>query len=661
VAAIGRYEISEKTDIVIPMPDGARLAASGFFPVTPEPRPVVISCYPYHKDDLVGAFFDHPRRLFASHGFVDLLVDFRGTGASDGYCWDTFDVENEGRDGAAVVEWAGQQEWSDGNVGIWGMSYGGMTSLNVASRRPSHLKAALPLFATPNIYRDLVCPGGIPNALGNSVRETYMLAMDMVPPTLQDPEGRWRRLWEDHLRRLSNGDVWSLSWADHQAYDAHWQARTTDLEQIEVPTFMIGGWNDIFPEGMTEPFQRIPSEKKLVMGPWLHQMPHQSPVEPWDWMAEALAWWNRWLLDDEAGAEAAEPVRLFFQGEDRWYGFEQWPPPQARAVTWHLGPDGTLDQRAPDEETSTEYVADLTFGAQGFLLDPTGTGLGFPLEQSADVAKAAAFVSEPLTEDLQIAGNARATLAVTLLDGDALDLCVKIVDLAPGGASTHVATGWLNGEHRADPSVAQPVAQGVEETYAVDLWATAYTIPAGHRLGVLVACTDFPHSFAPRTRPTIAIRLGGQGGSAIAIPALSAQADAVAIARPGAETPPPATLAFVKGAPHWRIENDLSAGGAGGGAMRVSYGGDYEFALAEGASFALAYGGTAHTSNLRPDGMRVTGRAEATVRSSAGEVVEIRVRSVFTRHTTVLSASLAIDGATSFEKSWSNTDRSAQS
>jgi hypothetical protein len=655
MTGMGSHKYTERRNIQIPLPDGTQLAANGYFPDSLGKHPVIISYYPYHKDDVIGCMFDYVRQYFASHGFIDLIIDFRGTGGSTGYCWDTFDVEREGRDGAAAVEWAGAQEWSNGSVGFWGMSYGGMTSLNVATHQPPHLKACLSLYGTPNIYKDLIFPGGIPNALGNSVRETYMLAMDMLPPTLQDSRGRWRDLWSQHLARLDAGDLWSLSWVDHQSYDEHWQSRTADLSKIKTPTFMIGGWNDIFPDGMTMAFEGINAEKKLVMGPWVHQMPHDSPVAPWDWLPEAVGWWKKWLSDeDSVEIDITPPVRLFMQSEESWVGCGQWPA-SSQAVTLHLDQGWVLAESPSAEVTSARYVADLTFGTRGLLLDPMGTGLGFPLEQSSDVAKAASYLSEPAPEALRIAGNPQARLAVTLLEGEDLDLCVKLVDMSPEGKATHIATGWLNGEYRSDPSKAVPVEPGIEYVYPVDLWATGYTLAEGHRLGVLVACTDFPHSFAPGTRPTISIRQGGKDGSCIVVPLLGKHATPVSLAVPTEERSPKSELSLVNASPHWRIEEDLSRGSDDDASISVSYGAEYEFALPGGSSLDFFYQGTAHSNNGRPDGMRVVASAGATTRLGTGELVRVLANSVSTRNSMILSGLVEMDGVVVFEKSWSNT------
>jgi putative CocE/NonD family hydrolase len=132
--------------------------ASGLFPT-------LVSYYPYKKDDLISSSFEYPRCYFAEHGYANLLVDFRGLGSSDGVVWKAMDPR-EADDGAEMVEWAARQPWCDGNVGMWGMSYGGITSFKTSAIQPLHLTAIVPIRGSLDIYHDFIYPGGCMNCLG---------------------------------------------------------------------------------------------------------------------------------------------------------------------------------------------------------------------------------------------------------------------------------------------------------------------------------------------------------------------------------------------------------------------------------------------------------------------------------------------------------------
>ena len=188
----------------VPLDDGTILSADVCCPDGARPGPVLVSTYPYRKDDIIGSLFEGTRQRLAERGYATVFADMAGTGASDGSYGETFDLPREGRDCAAVVEWAAAQDWCDGNVGAWGVSYGGMTALAAAAARPPHLKAIVAVYATTDVYRDTITLGGCPAMLGRYAWAAHMMALGLCPPTAQDPEGRWRQVWDQRLRRLTH-------------------------------------------------------------------------------------------------------------------------------------------------------------------------------------------------------------------------------------------------------------------------------------------------------------------------------------------------------------------------------------------------------------------------------------------------------------------------
>src|SRR5690349_18330631 len=126
-------------DARIPLRDGVTLTASVFRPDDETPVPGLVSLYPYRKDDWLGFVEEAVHRYFAERGYASLVVDMRGYGGSEGLPWESFDVEPEARDGVDIVEWVAGQPWCDGNVGMFGVSYGAITPLQTASLRPEPL------------------------------------------------------------------------------------------------------------------------------------------------------------------------------------------------------------------------------------------------------------------------------------------------------------------------------------------------------------------------------------------------------------------------------------------------------------------------------------------------------------------------------------------
>ena len=159
------HEVRIERNLLIPLSDGVSLAADLHLPEGEGPFPTLVSYYPYRKDDFIGSFFEYPQRYFAERGYANLLVDFRGLGGSEGVAWGFVD-SRENRDGAEVVEWAARQSWCDGNLGMWGLSYGGVSSLKTATENPPHLRAIVPIQGLVDAYHEAIYPGGCMNCLG---------------------------------------------------------------------------------------------------------------------------------------------------------------------------------------------------------------------------------------------------------------------------------------------------------------------------------------------------------------------------------------------------------------------------------------------------------------------------------------------------------------
>ncbi len=639
------HPILEERNLAIPLRDGTRLMADLYRPEGVESCPVLISYYPYHKDDLIGSFCEHPRRYFAARGYAHLLVDFRGLGGSDGIAWESMDAR-ENRDGAEVVEWAARQPWSDGNVGVWGVSYGGITSLEIAAEQPPHLRAIVPIYASADIYSDFIYPGGCANCLGAyGAWGSFMLAMNLMPPTNQDPEGRWYQVWQE---RLAAGDPYIFPWQEHPHRDEYWQSRVIPLEKIEVPTFLIGGWRDIFPERMPEIYRHLSGEKKLLMGPWMHNPPDVSPYEKVDYLAIMLRWWDRWLRGEKNGVDDEPPVTLFVQGRGEWKHEAEWPIERSETRTLHLSGEHGLGEGAAHGESSASYRAIPTVGAQAGLWDPTGLGVGLPLDQGPDDLRSLTYTSEPLPETIEISGAPEATLRVSVDEGDDANLVVKLCAVAPDGRSSLITTGWLKASHRGSHAEAAPLTPGEPYAFRVPLWATSYSVPQGHRLRVSVSCSDFPRIWPTRTNPVIRVFSGGDAGSSIHLPLVPPAA--AAVAGPPLQTPDPSVNRaplMTEFAPRWNIEHDLATG-----TLSVTTGSRQGSVLPTGGSFHMDHRATASVTDARPDGAKLEGTTTIRLDLPASGIVEVQTESWVSHDRILLTGTVSVDGRVVCEKRW---------
>src|SRR3954464_356326 len=135
------YDVETAWDVRIPARDGIELSANLWLPAraAADPVPAILEMIPYGKDNWRRNADIARGTYFAERGYALCRVDVRGTGSSGGVALDEYTAA-ETEDGVEAVAWLAAQPWCDGNVGMWGISYGGFTAIQVAMRRPPALK-----------------------------------------------------------------------------------------------------------------------------------------------------------------------------------------------------------------------------------------------------------------------------------------------------------------------------------------------------------------------------------------------------------------------------------------------------------------------------------------------------------------------------------------
>ena len=197
-----------KQHVFISMRDGVRLAASLYVPDGDGPWPAVLEALPYRKDDVTSSYRPEYERLAAA-GYVVCRVDLRGTGSSEGIAEDEYPAV-ERTDMMTVIDWLATQDWSTGNVGMYGTSYSGFNSIQLAMERPPALKAIIPIYATDDRYADDVhYMGGAVKQLDQVDYPSYMVALNALPPVPGVYGEGWREEWERRVRghRAVGADV----------------------------------------------------------------------------------------------------------------------------------------------------------------------------------------------------------------------------------------------------------------------------------------------------------------------------------------------------------------------------------------------------------------------------------------------------------------------
>lgn len=507
-------------DVMIPMPDGVRLAGNLFLPEEPGQYPGILSFTPYLKDGYGGHSHAPHHRHFASRGYAVMQVDFRGTGSSEGTNPHPFDTQ-EREDGYQIVEWMAAQPWCTGSVGIWGISYGGITSLSIASTQPPHLKAIVPIHATIDNYEWLHRTHGCRGLLlGDVDWGTRMVVSNLLPPVRQDTEGRWARLWAE---RLEANKPWFLDWHGCPPDPDFWLRRRIPYERINVPTFGICGWYDAYTAPTFTVYEAVQAPKRVLIGPWKHALADLSPMTPIGGVHEMDRWWDRWLKGIDNGVEHEPPVAIYVMGDDEWRHETEWPIARTDHRRFQPQPDHGFSEDQPSIAADAyDYDARVGTGSIGY--NGHRLNLPIPTDQAADDHLSLTYTAAPLTEDTEITGAPIAHLTISA-DTDELTLVAKLCVVAPNGASRVISQGNRNPARLDGHAAKQPLTEGELRTVEIPMHPTSTVVPAGHRLRLCIAGADFPDLWPTPRLYKINIHRGGENGSWIDIPVVPKRPD----------------------------------------------------------------------------------------------------------------------------------------
>lgn len=622
------------TNHFIPMRDGMRLAATLYRPARGTRWPCLVNYIPYHKDGRGGLWYDTIHRHFAERGYATLVIDFRGLGCSEGINNIPFDAQ-EGRDGHDAVEWAAAQPWCDGNVGMWGTSYGGITSLKTASERPPHLKAIVPIHATYDNYLDFLLLGGCRNGFWpNGDWGPRMIAYNLTPPLRPDPDGRLAKVWAERLER---SQPWCLEWYNSNEEAARWAGRAIPIENIAAATLAVCGWKDFYVQGTLDYFQRLTCVKKLLMGPWKHVFPNLSLVEPVNLLEMMVRWFDRWLRGDNNAADSGPPITLFVQGSGVWRNEESWPPRRNEAHELYLSP-GRLQNIPPPNNVQQEqqYEYDPTAGLDSIGFDPWTSAVIDPGDHNADDARSLCFTSEPLADDWELTGQSHVKLT-SRASVPGLNYVAKLCDVQADGRSRLVTMGWS-----PDGGAPTNAIRNVE----IPLRASSYNFAAGHRIRLVIALADFPRLWPTPVLAEIRLLFSAKNPTRLLLPRTPPQQPSL----PHPVFPPAGPVLKspfeLESTQRWRVSRELVQQTASLESQSRS-----RYQLRDAGTITYDHEYAANVSAQDPAGTAIRIRSNVEVQQP-GRTVEVKTESVFSPQTVTIHAEIEQDGKTIFCKDW---------
>ena len=507
----------------IPMPDGIRLAATLYMPdgaKADEHFPALLEYLPYRKDDGTAAG-DYPKHAyFARRGYVGVRVDIRGFGASEGVPPEREYSEQEQLDGEQVIAWLARQPWSNGSVGMFGISWGGFTALQMAMRHPPALKAILAVDATAELFHD-----DVHYIDGMAHIDEFELNMDMAEGWVGAPE---YSLDEKLLGPRFDSPPWSLLYLKHQHDGPFWRDRVRPLSDITIPSFLIGGMLDGYRDNIPDMLVKSKGPVKAILGPWNHTYPNDAVPGPQiEWRDQAVRWFDHWLKGRDTGVENDPRLTVYMQhwhapnpslqsvpGE--WRREDAWPPTDAKDTTFFIQPNHSLADTAPlAYEHRLKYIPTVGVEA-GFwwgelLSDPR------PVDAFSLV-----YDSPPLRDDLAILGRPHAQLRAAATASLA-NWFARLSDVAPDGTVTQITGAGINGAQRE--SMTEPHDLEIGRIYPLDIemHVTSWVFPRGHRIRIAISNALWPMILPTPYPMTTMLELGGEKGSRLLLPIVPVQ------------------------------------------------------------------------------------------------------------------------------------------
>jgi uncharacterized protein len=510
-------------DVTIPLLDGHALSCNVFRPKRGGPCPPIIAFTPYGKDSDVAVDFkrywdfvlrDHPDVVqgessgkyltwevpdperWVPAGYAIVVVDARGTGKSPGFYELMSPLQT--RDVYDAIEWAGVQPWSNGRVGLLGVSYLAIKQWQVAALQPPHLAAMIPWEGMFDHYRDFYRHGGIYSSAFLKLLWDSQIAVNQNGNGTSPYRDRFtgeRSTGEAIDPLVLPGNLSNLYEAgqQHRFDDAYFRQRTPRAERIEVPFLSAGNWGGLglHLRGNVIAFEQAASEQKWLE---MHTDTHFASM----YLADAVALQKRFFdhfLKGESNGWEREPRVLLTIRDPRGFTRRketEWPLARTGWVRYALdASDMSLAEKNATAKAGASYEA-------------LGDGV--------------TFRSAPFADDTEFTGPVAARLFVSSATTD-MDLFLTLRIFDPSGTEVTfkgandpqapVSQGWLRvSQRKLDPARSRPyrpfhphdgeekLTPGTVYEVDVEIWPTSIVYPKGYTMALTIGGKDFERAGA---------------------------------------------------------------------------------------------------------------------------------------------------------------------
>jgi putative CocE/NonD family hydrolase len=497
-----------KENVMITLEDGVNLSTDLYFPAEGSMHPAILIRTPYGKHQ-----HEHEGEYWSSNGYVVVIQDTRGKWDSDG---EFIPFLHERSDGLETVDWIIGQDWSTGEVGLWGSSYLSYCAIAIATAGHEAVKT---MFIISGWLQGdkIINPGGSMHLMLN-------LAWILHEET-QRVRSIQKYDMEELFQYLPLHDVFSSIGIDSKIWTRDQDIRNMNTEysasQIDIPVFHVSGWNDFVCNAALDVYDEISNNSvktnKLLIGPWFHDQLQTDFTEAGDedfgpesalgrekLKALSLNWFDHIIHQEPLTEEMETDVRLFLMGANKWVNHDSWPPENVEYQKWYLSSqeganssagDGRLSQEVPGRTNPDTFVFDPynpvpTHGGANFhfFLHTIGVKDQSGIEEREDVL---VFTSDSLKEDIAVVGPIKVILHAAT-EGRDTDFTAKLVELKENGYARIIQEGIIRASYRKSTTERELLEPGTVYEMEIDLGATATQIPSGSRIRVEISSSNFP-------------------------------------------------------------------------------------------------------------------------------------------------------------------------
>jgi uncharacterized protein len=521
-----------RTSQYVPGFDGTRLAVDIYHPAEKgqavnQPWPAVIISTQYQRRGPTFAPILESSGVnnLVKHGYVVIIADVRGTGASFGTR--NGGLPEQGLDAKAILAWTASQSWCNGRIGMMGGSQMGQIQLTFARTREPHLVSIMPAAAPIDVY-DHHYVGTVwedTTAFSNRVKNLDLTA----PPQAVDEDSApnyplLSQAREEHKRNVyaeaspdAFRDVWNDISKSRSYIDSSPMFYANLIRSSGVKVYIMGGWYDIFLKDSLGGYKLFGD--KMILGPWNHS---QTCFGGEGILAVEYLRWLDYTLKGIDNGIMQEPRVYYYTinapAGKEWRFADDWPLPDQNLTDYYFsaGPSGTV--ASDNDGRLSPYTTPLSEAKDGYearndILVLDGKYVRSARQFTEDMThsvdqKGLTYTSDPLDSDIQVTGHPIVHLWVTSTAPDG-NFFAFLEEVDHDGVSHYITDRGIRASRRATSpqspwtEMGIPFHRAYQEDYAplpigkpvelvFDLYATSYIFRRGNRIRVTITCSHLP-------------------------------------------------------------------------------------------------------------------------------------------------------------------------